>query len=287
MFCSSAYEGTGVAAGLAWAMHVAERERYRETVARAIEWICGMQSKNGGFASFDADNTHYYLNEIPFADHGALLDPPTSDVSARCAALLAEVGHHDKALTACLDYLREQQERNGSWFGRWGTNYVYGTNYLNLGYWAGYEAGLSQLAAGGFQATAKDFSQNQALSTFTAFANVKTLRDIAVVIELAGSEDPLKMWMEQVQPSGSVKIIAGVSASVEPKARAYHDTPNNQLAAVVSGLIGAAQYEVLTSQTGLALTSLNAQSVAQLTLVLIVVLGNIVFWISHRQRRNV
>jgi hypothetical protein len=167
------------------------------------------------------------------------------------------------------------------------TSYVYGTNYLNLGYRAGYEAGLSQLATGGFQANAKDFSQNQALSTFTAFTNVKTLRDVAVVIELAGSEDPLKMWMEQVQPSAGVKIIAGVSASVEPKARAYHDTPNHQLAAVVSGLIGAAQYEVLTNQAGLALTSLNAQSVAQLTLVLIIVLGNIVFWISRRQRWNV
>ena len=167
------------------------------------------------------------------------------------------------------------------------TNYAYGTNYLNLGYRAGYEAGLSQLATGGFQATAKDFSQNQALSTVTAFANVKTLRDIAVVIELAGSEDPLKMWMEQVQPSAGVKIIAGVSASVEPKARAYHDTPNKQLAAVVSGLIGAAQYEVLTNQPSLALTSLNAQSVAQLTLVLIIVLSNLIFWVSRRQRRNV
>jgi len=167
------------------------------------------------------------------------------------------------------------------------TNYAYGTNYLNLGYRAGYEAGLSQLAAGGFQPTAKDFSKNQSLSTFTSFANVKTLRDVAVVIELAGSEDALKMWMEQVQPNAGVKIIAGVSASVEPKARAYHDTPNKQLAAVVSGLIGAAQYEVLTNQAGLALTSLNAQSAAQLTLVLIIGLGNIVFWISHRPRRNV
>ena len=64
----------------------ADPERYRESVERAADWICGMQSRNGGFASFDSDNTHYYLNEIPFADHGALLDPPTSDVSARCAA---------------------------------------------------------------------------------------------------------------------------------------------------------------------------------------------------------
>jgi squalene-hopene/tetraprenyl-beta-curcumene cyclase len=115
------------AAVVAWAMHLANPERYKETVRRAVNWICGMQSENGGFASFDADNTHYYLNEIPFADHGALLDPPTSDVSARCATLLAEIGHADDKLAACLDFLRKEQEEDGSWFGRWGTNYIYGT----------------------------------------------------------------------------------------------------------------------------------------------------------------
>ena len=112
---------------VAWAMHQTRHECYQESVARATDWICGMQSKNGGFAAFDSDNRHYYLNEIPFADHGALLDPPTSDVSARCAALLSQVGHHEQELKACLDYLLEEQEENGSWFGRWGTNYIYGT----------------------------------------------------------------------------------------------------------------------------------------------------------------
>ena len=112
---------------VAWAMHQADPERYDETVRLAADWICGMQSKNGGFAAFDADNTRYYLNEIPFADHGALLDPPTSDVSARCVALLAEMGRRGPELEACLDYLVEEQEEDGSWFGRWGTNYIYGT----------------------------------------------------------------------------------------------------------------------------------------------------------------
>ena len=112
---------------VAWAMALTDPKRYREPIQRAIDWICGMQSRNGGFAAYDADNTYYYLNEIPFADHQALLDPPTSDVSARCATALAEAGHHDQKLKACLDYLREEQEQNGSWFGRWGTNYIYGT----------------------------------------------------------------------------------------------------------------------------------------------------------------
>jgi squalene-hopene/tetraprenyl-beta-curcumene cyclase len=88
-----------------------------------------MQSKNGGFASFDVDNTHHYLNEIPFADHGALIDPPTSDVSARCAILLSLLRHSGRqpVLESCLEYLRKEQEPDGSWFGRWGTNYIYGT----------------------------------------------------------------------------------------------------------------------------------------------------------------
>ena len=69
-----------------------DRERWRPALDRATEWIVGMQSRNGGWGSFDADNTHYYLNHIPFADHGALLDPPTADVSARCLGMLAQLG---------------------------------------------------------------------------------------------------------------------------------------------------------------------------------------------------
>jgi len=96
-----------------------------------------MQSKNGGYGAFDVDNTCYYLNEIPFADHGALLDPPTADVSARCAMLMARVvKDHDEylpALERTIAYLRSEQEADGSWFGRWGTNYVYGTWSVLIG----------------------------------------------------------------------------------------------------------------------------------------------------------
>ena len=96
---------------------------------RAVNWIFGMQSKNGGWGSFDVDNTHYYLNYIPFADHGALLDPPTADVSARCLSFLAQAGYGEEhpAVKAAVEYLRAEQEDDGSWFGRWGANYVYGT----------------------------------------------------------------------------------------------------------------------------------------------------------------
>jgi squalene-hopene/tetraprenyl-beta-curcumene cyclase len=112
-------------------MEVSRGGKYADTVARAVTWICGMQSRSGGFGAFDVDNTHYYLNEIPFADHGALLDPPTADVSARCVTLLAHIGNRSRAatqaLTTCIDYLRREQEPSGAWFGRWGTNYIYGT----------------------------------------------------------------------------------------------------------------------------------------------------------------
>jgi squalene-hopene/tetraprenyl-beta-curcumene cyclase len=111
-------------------MHQArDSNRYAESVRRALDWLVGMQSKNGGFAAFDADNTCYYLNKIPFADHGALLDPPTSDVTARVVTVLARTGRPQdrQALERAIAYLRRQQEPDGTWFGRWGTNYIYGT----------------------------------------------------------------------------------------------------------------------------------------------------------------
>jgi len=103
--------------------------RYREALDRADEWIVGMQSKDGGWGAFDADNTHTYLNHIPFADHGALLDPPTADVSARCLGFLAQLGYPPEhpVMASAIEFLRREQEPDGSWFGRWGTNYIYGT----------------------------------------------------------------------------------------------------------------------------------------------------------------
>ena len=111
------------------ALYRADSSANDDTLRRAADWIIGMQSKNGGWGSFDVDNTHYYLNHIPFADHGALLDPPTADVSARCLSFLAQAGcgKDHPAVKAAIAYLRAEQEEDGSWFGRWGTNYVYGT----------------------------------------------------------------------------------------------------------------------------------------------------------------
>ncbi|HVH84302.1 MAG TPA: squalene--hopene cyclase, partial [Steroidobacteraceae bacterium] len=117
-------------AAVTWAMERAlEGGRYAYAEERALDWLAGMQSSNGGFASFDVDNTRYYLNAIPFADHGALLDPPTSDVTARVVTALAVSGRAQDAaaLERAVAFLRAEQEADGSWFGRWGTNYIYGT----------------------------------------------------------------------------------------------------------------------------------------------------------------
>ncbi len=108
------------------------RDRHGEfaaPIARAREWIEGMQSSNGGWGAFDSDNEYYYLNNIPFADHGALLDPPTEDVTARCLSMLAQLGQArtSPALARAIDYLRKAQLADGSWYGRWGMNYIYGT----------------------------------------------------------------------------------------------------------------------------------------------------------------
>jgi len=104
-------------------------DRYDEAIDRGVEWNAGLQSHDGGFAAFDADNTHFYLNDIPFADHGALLDPPTADVTARVVSMLAQVGEplDSPRMKAALDWLRKDQHAEGSWWGRWGVNHIYGT----------------------------------------------------------------------------------------------------------------------------------------------------------------
>jgi len=105
-------------------------DAHSEAIGRAREWIEGLQSRDGAWAAFDADNTYYYLNHIPFADHGALLDPPTADVTARCVSMLAQLGEtreRSPVLRRGIDALLADQRQDGSWFGRWGMNYIYGT----------------------------------------------------------------------------------------------------------------------------------------------------------------
>jgi len=105
------------------------QEAYREKIAKAVNWVIGMQSSDGGWGAFDIDNNYLYLNNIPFADHGALLDPSTSDLTGRCIELLAMLGYGRDfpPIARGLDFLHREQEACGAWFGRWGVNYIYGT----------------------------------------------------------------------------------------------------------------------------------------------------------------
>ncbi|SAL75087.1 squalene--hopene cyclase [Caballeronia choica] len=133
-FANPHYPDVDDTAVVAMAMERANRENgtalYAEAIARGREWVVGMQSSDGGWGAFEPENTQYYLNNIPFSDHGALLDPPTVDVSARCLSMLAELGEtpaNSEPARRALDYILRAQERDGSWYGRWGLNYIYGT----------------------------------------------------------------------------------------------------------------------------------------------------------------
>jgi len=106
-----------------------DADRVRTAKERGLGWFLGMQGTDGGWASFEADNNHLYLNNIPFADHGALLDPSTEDLTGRGLELIGTVGYGQDFEPArrALAFIRRTQRHDGPWFGRWGVNYIYGT----------------------------------------------------------------------------------------------------------------------------------------------------------------
>jgi squalene-hopene/tetraprenyl-beta-curcumene cyclase len=133
-YWNDAYPDVDDTAVVGMLLHRQGDPAHAEAIARAREWIVGMQSRgrghfDGGWGAFEPENTHLHLNHIPFADHGALLDPPTADVTARCVSFLAQIGMaaDDPVLVRALAFLKREQAADGSWFGRWGTNYIYGT----------------------------------------------------------------------------------------------------------------------------------------------------------------
>jgi squalene-hopene/tetraprenyl-beta-curcumene cyclase len=106
-----------------------DEARRRLAIQRGVGWLRGMQGRDGGWASFDVDQTRLRLNNIPFADHGALLDPSTEDLTARCLECLGRLGFppDDPTIRRGLAFLRRTQTPEGGWYGRWGVNYLYGT----------------------------------------------------------------------------------------------------------------------------------------------------------------
>ena len=105
------------------------RERQAKVERRAVNWLLGMQSSDGGWAAFDVDNNWALLNKVPFADHNAMLDPACPDITGRVLEALARMGltASHPAIRRGVQYLVRSQERDGSWYGRWGVNYIYGT----------------------------------------------------------------------------------------------------------------------------------------------------------------
>lgn len=105
-----------------------ERQK-REAMDRGLAWVLSMQNKDGGFASFDRDCDEQFLTQIPFADHNAMIDPSTSDITARGLETFSTLGFSldTSVVQRALGFLFKEQERDGSWFGRWGCNYIYGT----------------------------------------------------------------------------------------------------------------------------------------------------------------
>lgn len=129
------------------------RERYQHEVCqRALNWIWAMQCKNGGWAAFDKDNTKSIFEYIPFADHNAMLDPPTVDITGRMLEMLAQYGYtrKDPRVEKAIQFILKEQESDGSWFGRWGVNYLYGTFLVlrgleAMGFW-NHEPAIQQAA---------------------------------------------------------------------------------------------------------------------------------------------
>jgi squalene-hopene/tetraprenyl-beta-curcumene cyclase len=100
----------------------------KPAIERGLRWLAGMQSKDGGWGAFDADNTRALVNKLPFCDFGAVIDPPSADVTAHIIEAFAAEGQGDHpAVRRGVVWLLRAQETDGSWFGRWGANYIYGT----------------------------------------------------------------------------------------------------------------------------------------------------------------
>ncbi len=104
-----------------------DREAVRGAIERGVRWLRGMQSRDGGWGAFDADNTRALVRKLPFCDFGEVIDPPSADVTAHVVEALAALGHDDRVLRRGVKWLLDNQEKDGSWFGRWGANHVYGT----------------------------------------------------------------------------------------------------------------------------------------------------------------
>ena len=159
--------------------------------------------------------------------------------------------------------------------------YRYGEDYINLGYLPDQPSSLRAFVSrptGG-----REYRQGRAIAVFPIAQHVHHIQDIVLIIELAGGQDTLQWWVEQVSSPYSVPIVAGVTASLEPNAQPYHNS--GQLSGLISGLPGAAEYERLSDRPGGAMDSLDSQSLAHLAIVGLIVLGNLGYMITRWRKK--
>jgi hypothetical protein len=159
--------------------------------------------------------------------------------------------------------------------------YQYGEDYINLGYLPDQPASLRAFV--GRPVSGREYRQGRATVVFPIAQYVHHIRDIVLIIELAGGQDTLRWWVEQVSTPYSVPMVAGVTASLEPNARPYHHS--GQLSGLISGLPGAAEYERLNDRPGGAMASLDSQSLAHLAIVGFIVLGNLGYMITRWRKK--
>jgi hypothetical protein len=169
--------------------------------------------------------------------------------------------------------------------------YVYGKDYLNLGYLPGQEASLSLFARSPLSAIRVDYKTGATLDSFPILADLKQGATQAfgqtfpLMVLLSGSQEGLRGWIEQVGAPTGVKLMAGVTGGIEPYAQTYVAT--NQLSGLLSGVPGAAEYEAQAQMPGLAVRGLDSQAAVHLLLVILIVLANLVFgvqWLFGRRR---
>ncbi|MFQ6015844.1 MAG: hypothetical protein ACE5NP_10415, partial [Anaerolineae bacterium] len=153
-------------------------------------------------------------------------------------------------------------------------DYEYGKNYINLGLLTGREAGLRVLIRDLRLAMERDYRDDKPLITYPMTQNIQGLDDIALIVDLAGSQDPVRLWVEQVGSQGKTPIVAGVTAVAEPSLEPY--LQSGQLRGLISGLAGAAEYELITNRPARAVASMDAQSAVHFLIFVVVILGTIV-----------
>jgi len=161
--------------------------------------------------------------------------------------------------------------------------YQYGQNYVNLGYIPGQAAAPSELASDLQALVPQDYRQGKSLGELPATQDVNGIQDVSLIIEFAAQQRTLQWWIEQVGSQYQVEIMAAVSAAVEPMATPYYNS--GQLVGLIGGLPSAAQYEMKTNKRpSLAIASVDAQSVAHLAIVALIVLGSLASLVSARRK---